>query len=424
MTLSTQASNATSITIPYVFVPNTTIFSAQVNADFSVIASVVNGNLDNSNISAGANIALSKLNKTTPFVILESTGLVGVGAGITADTFPRGAIYSDGSIRFGTGALTGDVGLQRSAAGTLQLYTPTGTPVNPVLDMNHGSIINIGPVSGSTVAPIQGGRLYLTSGSPNVDHAASTNLFYGPAINNVITLYNGTSQVPQTFAETTYSTGALATGVYDVYVSSLTSTTIAINTVAWGGLNTPPTRGVDSYGRLTQNATPTALLVGAIYVNGSNQVTDNIATRGVSNLYNQISRAMFATDTAPTWSYGSTTIRPADANTTDGVGRVSFVAVLPNQAVRAECYCFATAGGAGTAAYIGIGVNSTTAFTNWVPTYISTTAGVGTGTATYSASSLMGYTFLQRLEAAAASTTFGSSNFAGNANGLSAAISN
>jgi hypothetical protein len=39
------------ITIPYVFQPGTTIASAQVNADFAAITSVVNGNLDGTNFA-------------------------------------------------------------------------------------------------------------------------------------------------------------------------------------------------------------------------------------------------------------------------------------------------------------------------------------------------------------------------------------
>jgi hypothetical protein len=65
------------ITIPFVFVPGTTISSSQVNADFAAITNVVNGNLDGTNFST----------------IFSSLNLVAKGHA----TFPGGLIIQWGS---------------------------------------------------------------------------------------------------------------------------------------------------------------------------------------------------------------------------------------------------------------------------------------------------------------------------------------
>ena len=58
------------ISKPYTFVPNTVIHSSQVNSDFDTLYTLVNGNLNNANIVAGASISSTKINGTA----IVSTG--------------------------------------------------------------------------------------------------------------------------------------------------------------------------------------------------------------------------------------------------------------------------------------------------------------------------------------------------------------
>lgn len=421
LTLSVRPASATSITIPYTFVPNTTIISAQVNANFSVIAGVVNGNLDNSNLSAGANISLSKLNNTQSLILLESSAdVLGIGVGQTGDTSPRIGMYSDGTLQFGAGGSSVlDVGLERIAANVITPYVPSGAT---------GTASLVGNIANSYV----GGRLYLTTSSPLADHVATGTLFYGPYTSNAVTISNGSNQIPQTFAETSLSLSGLSTNtVYDIYITSASPTTISFVTTAWGGINTPPTRSVDSYGRSCKSGTPADLLIGAIYVNGSNQTVDIPAERFVSNLYNAVPRALYCTDTTASWTYASTTVRAANASTTDGIGRASFIQIQANLALDINTYCGINCAGANNNPVIGIGVNSTT-----VPSAIAG-SDVGGGTysgitaCSYTGTALAGLNFLQRLEAAASG---GTSTFYGTyqpstatytpANGLSSSVFN
>jgi hypothetical protein len=421
-TLLASPALATSITLPYIFVPNTTIVSAQVNANFSIIAGVVNGNVDNSNLSAGANISLSKLNATQSFLDLQAaSGTLGIGVGQTGDSVPRVGLYSDGSIQFGPGTATAtDVGIKRSGAITLQLYSPSSAGT-PIFDLGGGSL----ETNGSPAYMINGGRLYLVSGSPLADGSSSGNatIYFGPAYStfgNLITLYSGTAEATQTFAETSLSISALATGVYDVFVSSASSSTITLSTSAWSGLNTIPTRGVQD-GRLTKNGTATALLVGSIYVyNPSSGVTyDWLGGRDVSNVYNALPKTFFASITTASWTPGS--LGSTNSNVTDGQGRVSFVTAIAGQ----NCivtYCANVYGSwanngswSGTS---GIGINSTsvaavlagiTGSASGAASGVSVNGGSqGSVVNSYSTSTAVGYNYLQKLMSGSAATAIGS----------------
>lgn len=85
------------VTKPNTFSPSTIIRSSDVNANFDTLFSLVNGNIDNSNLAAGANIAASKIagtaivsvpSSTQTITLTSSTQLIVKGAvGQTADPF-------------------------------------------------------------------------------------------------------------------------------------------------------------------------------------------------------------------------------------------------------------------------------------------------------------------------------------------------
>lgn len=178
---------ATNIVTPFIFTPNTLIQSAQVNSNFSTIASVVNGNLDNSNLAAGANINPSKLNLTTPyFNLLTSTSLVGFGVGRTGDTIPRGAIYGDGSLQMGVGSATAtDIGLIRSTTNTLQLYIPNGGGT-PKFDMNSGNLLNVNVATVTTLNLTN--PIPVSSGGTGLGALTINNILVGNGTSNVTLL--------------------------------------------------------------------------------------------------------------------------------------------------------------------------------------------------------------------------------------------
>lgn len=183
------SANATSISIPYLFSPNTLIQSSQVNANFSTVASVVNGNLDNANIVAGANINPSKLNLTTPYLNLATTSTaLGFGVGQTGDTIARSGIYANGSMQMGSGSAATDIGLRRSAANTIQLYIPNGAGT-ATFDFNGGNLTNITIVAPTWTGTAAGDTLTLTT--PLGTASGGT----GSATSSALTVFGGPNTV-------------------------------------------------------------------------------------------------------------------------------------------------------------------------------------------------------------------------------------
>jgi hypothetical protein len=417
--LSASPAFGSAITIPYTFTSGTTIVSAQVNANFSTIAGVVNGNLDNSNLSAGANISLSKLNLTQTLLDLQSTGTtLAVGAGETGDTVERVGMLGNGQLVFGAGGITAiDVGLARSAAGTLQINNTTVGTAATNFDWASTPQINFSGIWGGNTAPaICGGRIYLTSGSPYADHATSSTVYFGPTGGNQSGLININGTI-QTFSEVSLALGALSASTpYDIYANSASSTAVALSAVAWGGANTPPTRSTDSYGRLTKQSATNYLLVGSLYLNGSILTADSTSERFLSNVYNAVPSVLKCTDTTATWTATSnTTPSPSDNNTTDGVGRCSFMSYLAN-IYSVHISCVQALDGAGNAAaYTGFGINSTSVFTASAECFFENNTGSPVIVSSYNSSATqytegvpIGFNYLQRLEYGTTATMIGS----------------
>ena len=340
-----------------------------------------------------------------------------VGAGQTGDTVERIGMLGNGQLVFGPGSATAvDVGLTRTSAGVLQINNAS-TSAATDLDLNSTPIINFSGIWGGNTAPaICGGRAYMGTGAPYADGNASGTFYYDPATSNLINL-NGTIQ---TFAEVSLSVGSLS-GMYDVYATTASATTITLSTTAWGGINTPPTRSNDQYNRLTKHSATGSLLVAVIYVTAANQTVDNTSERFISNVYNPVLKTMFCQDTTASWTYATATVRAANGNTTDGQGRVSFVSWLPSVPVKAD-FSGLCSGSAGEP-YIGIGLDSTTTFTTCA---FNDTGNLLQISCTYAGSASTGFHYLQRLE----NETGGSATFyytaAGNSglNGMSGFIEN
>jgi len=427
----------TAINIPYTFTPDTLADANQVNADFSAVTTVVNGNLDNTNLSSTAAIALSKLglNPGGRAFDQSTTGQATWASGLTTDVQPRIQMTTDKGLQFGPGGTTTpDVELIRSATNTLQFLAPGGGTAT--LDGNGGTIDNVanitlasggdlnlngGFISGLSLGMVNNGRLYMVSGSPYADSSAAATLYFGPTGGNQITLYNGSAEVTQTFSEVSISTGALSTGVYDVYVKSASSTTVVLSTVAWGGLTIPPTRGTQD-GRPTKNGDATSLLIAAVWVDGSNHVTDNTSIRGLSNLYNTMSKSVFAQVPVASWNYGTATWRAVDANSTDGQGRLSIVRIGFNHTDLDVTYLQTlslTGSSSNPSMAFAIAIDSTTvqtSLTGLLTAVGSTTSINGSVTVRYTNNISAGYHNVQMLENALGGATVTMNGNSTNAN--------
>lgn len=331
----------------YTFSPNTLIQSGQVNTNFQGAATIINGQLDTSNLKAAANI----------------------------------------------------LGTQLSASASI-----LGSQLSPTAGITAGQL------AFSTSPVVNTGRLYGVSGNPYTDTSSSgtATVYYGPTYQgNYIALQSAGALVVQTFSEASISVAALGTGAYDVYASSASSTTVTLSTTAWTNATTPPTRGTDVAGRQTANGNAGALLVGAIYVL-SNVAYNYTGRRLISNVYNRIALQGFAQDLTSSWSpSASGGFSSSNGNTTDGTGRINTFSVAALEPIKVYCQAlFELGDGSADSNALGIGVNSTSTA---IASVMTRTGGTTTSNiyqsifTTYTASAIIGLTYFQRLDGYAGS---------------------
>jgi hypothetical protein len=209
------------------------------------------------------------------------------------------------------------------------------------------------------------GRLTITSGGPYANVSASTStssatVYYTPAVGNIITLYNGTSEQTQTFSEASINMGSEPDGDYDIYATSSGTSSITLSAVQWTNDTTPPTRDTQD-GRLVKHSAPGSLLVGAVRVVGG-LAYDWSGERWVSNLYNSTASPLLAQDPTTSWVEASTTFTPANGAATDGTNQVSVLSCVANQTVAVRNFSNFDYGSSGTTVpnSIGIGLDSIT----------------------------------------------------------------
>lgn len=422
--MATGNACADTLTIPYVFSPNTTIQSAQVNSNFSSTASIINGLINNANIKAAANINPSKLNLTTAYLnIASAADTLGFGVGQSGDTIARGGIYGDGSLQMGAGSSSAtDIGLKRSAANTVQFYVPGGgtpkidfnsatsaaaanalqpaagglgvvtVPTNGQIPIGDGTKYDAAvPTAGNGVdvttgagtltlasnGDVQGLRISISSTLAIPADGTSVTVYTVPYTSKWVRLYNASNVwVVRDGSGLSFSVAATTNTNYDVYVYD-NAGTATIGTVAWSNQSTPPTRGTQDGVPYTNNNVHDRW-IGCIATNGTSGTTeDDAAGRLVWNYNNQVARTLYAQIPVSTWTYASATVRASDGNTTNGQGRVAVLIGLANEAIDATFVSVIASNATSTGSATGIGIDSTTAYYNsnfGVNTFNSTTS--------------------------------------------------
>jgi len=250
---------------------------------------------------------------------------------------------------------------------------------------------------------MQQGRLYLVSANPIADGSSAGNatLFFGPDNKgNQISLYNGSQFVQQSFSEVSLSNSGLsASTMYDVYISSVSDSSVTGHFLAWSG-NTEPTRALQN-GVLVNASDSTQLYVGSVYVDSYGNFNDYPGVRTVWNFYNQVSKKLQAFDPTPSWTASSSSPQPANSNTTFGQGRFGLCTGLQSDALALHGMQAVLSSSDNDAANFGFGIDSTSLF-NSVNRLALTSAGYpvnGVVVGTLNSSLLVGFHFIQRLEA-------------------------
>jgi hypothetical protein len=298
--------------------------------------------------------------------------------------------------KVGSGAPTGVVAGTAASAGVLPtfyfdytgsvLYVATTTG-----DAASAAWTAINASASTPAVPPPQGYLTLVSGTPIItsDQASKTAVYYTPFVGNLVPIYNGASMTPTEFSELTLTlvaSHALST-IYDVFVWSESG----VLTIGTGPAWTTSTAGSGARGTgssTTELARVKGLLVNAVAITARNgnttySVGANLATYvgslfidgsagqitchravgqsrkwGVWNAYNQRLIILQVADSTASWTYDTATIR---ASRGQAVNSASVFCGLAEEVVEIT-FDQNIQIAAGDQAQIGIGVNSTTAF--------------------------------------------------------------
>jgi hypothetical protein len=294
---------------------------------------------------------------------------------VTGSVTPTPAAYVAGQVfRFvpavtNTGATTLNVSslgagaIQSAGAGLVGGELVAGIPVEvfvstttPIFHINGGSALQ--PLVDTGLCE---GRLTLTTGVPVTtgDVTAAETVYFTPFRGNRIALYTGTMWKLYTFSEISGDVPD-ATQMNDVFVYD-NAGTLTLDIVAWTNDTTRATALATQDGVLVKTGALPRRYVGSFYSTtaGNGQTEDSLAKRYVWNYYNRQERPMRVLEGTDSWAYTTATIRQANGSAANQLDMV--IGVLEDQ-VEANLSVAVSNTSSGVNAFVGIGLDSTTAF--------------------------------------------------------------
>ena len=272
----------------------------------------------------------------------------------------------------------------------LYVCTTTGTSSTAVWTAVNAS-------AATPAVPPPQGRLTLTSDTPVIvaDVASATAVYYTPYVGNLVPIYNGSSMVPTEFAELTLTLHAnhAANTLYDVFAFSNSGVLTLVTGPAWststagsgargtGASSTQLTRikglWVNAVAMTTRNGSTTynvganlGTYVGTVWIDGSaGQISCHVSWGssrkwGVWNAYNREIVSTQAGDGTANWNNASATVRVSNGTSTNNVSLVMGLPIDQVSITNTQRMTIApdTLSSVEQAATVGIGINSTTAF--------------------------------------------------------------
>lgn len=272
------------------------------------------------------------------------------------------------------------------------------------------------------------GRLTLTTGTPvmSSDVAGATTVYYTPcAGHQFVPIYDGTQLVPrdiggelsQLTTDTTKSPAAVANNSnYDKFVWKDSGTYRCTRGPAWESATSRGTGAgktelellqgvyVNKYDITNGPVARRGTYVGMVRSNGTATIDWKLGSSaagggeawlGVDNAYNERWISGAVKDSTSSWSLTSATARAANNSSTM---RVSFVDGLQDNSFDIIYGSRVGVFGVNALAYIGVGLNSTTAFSSKM-ILLTGSALINTGvTATYRSPPLLGFNFVSAME--------------------------
>lgn len=204
-------------------------------------------------------------------------------------------------------------------------------------------------------------RLTVISGNPVADVAPGTvcsTLYYTAYKGNNISLFNGSSWVIRQFTEisTVFSVAAVGRP-YDIFCYD-NAGVATLYPLAWTNDTTRASNLLKQDGVWVLQGDTTKRYIGTVYTTAANSIEDSQSNRYVWNMYNRVPRQLYKQGNAASWTIPAGAIRQANAS---AANQVNVVVGLLEDAVTIGVNT-AVNQAAASDGYIGIGVNSNTAF--------------------------------------------------------------
>ncbi len=234
---------------------------------------------------------------------------------------------------------------------------PSGTPASVKLSLNR--------FGGLLTRAAFGYRLTTESGVPisTSDRSAQSTIYLTPdpasTFCQLVSLYDGTRWKLYTNAEVSLALSSLTSGKnYDVFLYDNSGTLTLELSAAWTNDTTRADALTTQDGIYVKSGATTRRYVGTIRTTGTTTTEDSDAKRFVWNLHNQVPRRLQkAYNSTSFWSYSSTTVRQANADSANQVeavnGLTTFVDLL---------LVGIPESGSSHTGLIGLGFDSTSAF--------------------------------------------------------------
>lgn len=215
----------------------------------------------------------------------------------------------------------------------------------------------------STSAPTEcHGRLTLTSGTAvtTADVTAATTVYFTPHNGFGIGLYNGSGWDWVTFTERSVAVPSTTVTPFDVFAYN-NAGTVTLETLDWTNDTTRATNLTTQNGVYVKSGDATRRYLGTGRTTAvSGQTEDSKSKRYLWNACNREPKKLLAQATNASWSYDTSTWRPAVNSTTVGTTRVEWVAGLSVEPVNLRVFVSKIYHATAVTLAVGIGINSTT----------------------------------------------------------------